>query len=164
MIRPLTATDVHSFIELRQKSLLTEPFAFGADPNVKIDIDQTRRDLLAKSDEDFVLGYFDGEKLGGMIGFIRYSGSKRKHKGWIWGMYVEDEYRKKGVGKRLLETTLAMARDMEGLKKVTLTASSNAIAAIRLYNRYGFSEFGRETEAMIWDDKSIDEIFYELFI
>lgn len=164
MIRPLTATDVHSFVEMRKHSLEREPFAFGADPDLPIDVDEARRSLLAKNDEDFILGYFDGDKLGGMLGLIRYTNTKRKHKAMIWGMYVDDEYRNAGIGRRLMETALAMAKEIDGLRKITLTASSNAIPANRLYTRFGFTEFGREKDAMSWDGNSIDEIHYELFL
>ena len=162
MIRPLTATDANSFVELRKTSLSTDPFAFGADPDQEIDVDEVRRTLLAKHDEDFILGYFDGEKLGGMIGVIRHTNAKRRHKAWVWGMYVDEAYRNSGVGKRLLETALALAREFKDLRKVTLTASSTATSAIRLYMRFGFTEFGREVDAISWIGRSIDEIHYEL--
>ncbi len=164
MIRPLTATDVHSLVELRKQSLEQEPFAFGADPDQTIDVDDARRVLLSKNDEDFILGYFDGDKLGGMLGFQRYTNPKRKHKALIWGMYVDSAYRNAGVGKRLMETALAMAKSIENLRKIILTASSNAIPANRLYTRFGFTEFGREKDAISWNGSSIDEIHYELFL
>lgn len=164
MIRPLTATDVHSFVEMRKQSLDNEPLAFGADPLQIIEVDEARRSLLSKNDEDFILGYFDGDKLGGILGLMRNSNPKRKHKALIWGMYVDDAYRNLGVGKRLMETALAMAKQIDGLRKITLTASSSAIPANRLYTRFGFTEFGRERDAIAWEDDSIDEIHYELFL
>jgi putative acetyltransferase len=51
------------------------------------------------------------------------------------------EYRAKGIGTRLMQATLAKAKEF-GLEKVELHVYSNNNAAIALYRKMGFEEEG----------------------
>lgn len=57
------------------------------------------------------------------------------------GMGLLDTYRGKGIGRRLLTTTLARARAME-LTRIELTVAEDNAAAIHLYERHGFVREG----------------------
>ncbi|MEM9547576.1 MAG: hypothetical protein AAGA77_16470 [Bacteroidota bacterium] len=47
------------------------------------------------------------------------------------------------------------------MQSVLLGASHISDAAIQLYVKMGFVEYGREKNAMIWEGESIDEILME---
>ena len=49
-----------------------------------------------------VIGAYVGGRIVGMIGLKRELGDKHEHKGFMWGFYVERDYRKQGVGRVLL--------------------------------------------------------------
>jgi putative acetyltransferase len=55
-------------------------------------------------------------------------------------MYLHQDYRGKGLGRRLLEHALSEARRL-GFKTVTLETASVLKKAIRLYERYGFKPY-----------------------
>lgn len=59
-----------------------------------------------------------------------------KH-GWIEDVVVDENYRKKGVGKALTEACLEKAREI-GLKEVNLTSNPSREAANSLYQSMGF--------------------------
>jgi putative acetyltransferase len=55
-------------------------------------------------------------------------------------MYLAREMRGRGLGRRLLETALAKARDL-GFRRVTLETASVLVEAIALYKTYGFVRY-----------------------
>ncbi len=161
MIRALNENDVDRFIKIRKDSLQLDPKSFGASPNAKIDRDKTLQDLKEKNDENFILGYFEGEDLVGILGFIRYKNEKTWHKGFIWGVFVYTEHRGKKIGKSLMLECIERARKMQGLQKLMLGASHISAPALGLYQRMGFEIYGREVNAMIWEGEFIDEVLME---
>jgi GNAT superfamily N-acetyltransferase len=67
--------------------------------------------------------------------------------GWTWGtcagiamVWVREDSRRSGVGRRLLATAEQVARDRACLR---LTVSSFTFQAPAFYERYGFVEFAR---------------------
>ena len=161
MIRRLNERDLDLFIKIRSDSLQMEPQSFGADPFAKIDRDQTYRDLKAKNDENFILGYFVEGQLVGTVGFIRYKNSKRKHTGFVWGVFVYKEQRSKNIGKLLMKSCIEQALQLDGLEKIVLGVSHISDRAIDLYQKMGFEIYGIEKQAMIWKGEYIDEILME---
>lgn len=158
MIRTLTPNDIDAFIEVRMLGLKTHPEAFGAAYEEGIDREKTLRNLYAKNDEDFILGYFSGDILVGIVGFVRYTRLKQRHKGWIWGMYVRPEYHGRGIGKALMETCIEGASTLEGLQKIILSVTHTMIPAKKLYESVGFQAYGVEKDSMRVGGMAYDEI------
>lgn len=71
------------------------------------------------------------------------------------GMGLLPAYRGRGVGRRLLEATLADAR-AQGIVRVELEVMETNSAAIRLYQRAGFQHEGRKRRARILDGRAED--------
>ena len=161
MIRRLNEIDLDLFIKIREDSIQLDPKSFGSDPGSKIDRAQTLKDLKAKNDQDFILGYFEENQFVGILGFIRFSNQKTKHKGFIWGVYVYEEYRRKKIGEQLLKSCIDRASKLKGLEKILLGVSHISENALSLYDRMGFAIYGREKNAMIWEGEYIDEILME---
>lgn len=61
----------------------------------------------------------------------------RGEAGWVAGMAVAPEWRRRGVGDRLMRLLLAEARHI-GLRHIQLEALDENAAAIHLYTRLGF--------------------------
>jgi len=113
--------------------------------------------LASGDDENFVVGAFHDSALVGTVGFYRETRLKRRHRGWVWGMYVAPEWRGQGVGRRLLEELIGRARQIPGLERVLLSVSTARPAARRLYASLGFEVFGTEPEALQAGGQCIDE-------
>src|SRR5207247_8398658 len=103
-----------------------------------------------------VFGQFDGADLIGMIGLIRASKVKQRHKATIWGMYVTPRARNKGVGRALLEAAIEHARGW-GLGQLQLSVTEAAPHAKRLYETAGFQPWGQEPRALHWKGRFVDE-------
>ena len=164
MVRALNENDVDLFIRIRNDSLQLDPKSFGASPNAKIDRDKTFEDLRTKNEENFILGYFEENRLVGMLGFLRYQNEKTRHKGFIWGVFVYKEHRGKKIGELLFQECIERVSVLDGMQKILLSSSHVSAAALGLYEKLGFKIYGRETNAMIWEGAFIDEIFFEKFL
>ncbi len=59
------------------------------------------------------------------------------HKGWIEDVVVDEKMRGKGIGKKLIEKLLEVAREKD-LSEVLLFSANHRKAAIGLYTHLGF--------------------------
>jgi ribosomal protein S18 acetylase RimI-like enzyme len=103
-----------------------------------------------------VLGAFSDMKLVAMAGFAIQQGQKRAHKGLLWGMYVRPDARGTGVGRRLIEAVLDVARQRVELIQLTVVRDNEQ--ARRLYASLGFLDYGLEKHALKQDDRYYDEM------
>lgn len=71
------------------------------------------------------------------------------------GMGVVAEHRGRGVGRRLLESTLAAAM-AKGLHRIELEVWASNAAAIRLYESFGFEHEGLRRMARLVDGRAED--------
>ena len=70
--------------------------------------------------------------------------------GGVLGMALRPAFRGRGLGERLVTTTLTAARTF-GLKRVELTVRGDNDRAIRLYERVGFVREGERRNAVLLD-------------
>ena len=165
-IRRLTGLEVESYRQLRAEALEREPWAFTESPaeHQAMPLETVRQRLgSGASDDNFVLGAFDGGKLIGMAGFFCRQGEKIRHRGEIWGVYVAKEHRGKGLGRTLLEELIRQLRSNPGLEQVALGVSVGNISAKRLYESLGFETYGRETHALKIGASYVDEELMVLY-
>jgi len=90
-----------------------------------------------------VFGAFDTD-LVGIVGVRRHMRRKERHKADIWGMYVREDYRGRGFGRRLMEAAIAFAGEQDGLRLLQLTVTDKAARAAALYENLGFVVWGIE--------------------
>lgn len=84
-----------------------------------------------------------------------------QHRGTL-GMAVMRDYRRRGVGTRLLTATLEKARS-KGITRVELEVRSDNQAALALYRKFGFLAEGTVHHAMRLDGAYFDCIRMSLF-
>jgi ribosomal protein S18 acetylase RimI-like enzyme len=163
MIRPLGPEDLDTFIQIRRDSLELFPYAFGGAPGIEIDRDKTLFDLKQKNAENFILGYFDQQKgLIGIVGCFREKGIKYRHKANIWGMFVYPDYQGKKIGEQLLKECIHRISFIHDIHKIRVCATHLSIAAIKLYQKLGFITYGKEQNAMRWNDQALEMVYLDL--
>ena len=71
---------------------------------------------------------------------------------WVLGMGVIGLYRGQGIGKSLLNSALAKAKQ-KGLTRIELTVRESNKAAIALYKKFGFAIEGLHRNAVCINGK-----------
>jgi len=163
-IRRLTDLDAESYRQLRHEALEREPQAFteSVAEHQAMTL-ETIRDRLMAADDNFVLGAFIDRQLIGMAGFFRRRGEKIRHRGGIWGVYVSEECRGKGVGRALLAELIGLVQLLPGIEQVTLAVSRQNVGARSLYESLGFEVYGCEKGALKIGDEYVDEELMVLY-
>ena len=70
------------------------------------------------------------------------------HKATLFGMYVRQAMRGRGIGRLLVEHILRHAQGTGRIEVVQLTVSQSNLGAMNLYARCGFVPFGTEPMAV----------------
>lgn len=84
----------------------------------------------------------EGDNLAGFaLGFAEYGSDQTL--GWIWNLGVRHGWRRRGLGRALLQNEFAVLRE-RGLQRVGLGVDAeNATGAVALYERAGMRQVGR---------------------
>ncbi|MFB4320858.1 GNAT family N-acetyltransferase [Priestia sp. BR_2] len=166
-IRILLPEDAETFRDIRLEGLLNSPESFGIthEEYQSRDIEVIRSGLNRTSDS-FTLGTFDSEnQMIGLVGFKQEQAIKFKHKGFIWGMYVnKPRYRSQGVGKRLIIKVIEIAKQNKGLEQINLCVVVGNQNAKRLYESIGFKVYGIERRALKHNGIDYDEELMTLWL
>ena len=159
-IRPITPADAAAFRELRLEALRTCPLAFTADLAAAEaqppEHWQERAAAATGEGSQVVMLAEDGGRLVGMTGVYTESAPKVAHIGNVWGVYVRQSHRGRGVGERLMHAAINWARG-KGLLLLKLGVETGNAPAIRCYERCGFAIYGTEPMAIRWEGKFYDE-------
>jgi ribosomal protein S18 acetylase RimI-like enzyme len=119
-------------------------------------LDETERFVTAnirKGHPQFVALAQDGEVVG-WCDILPASRPVHAHVG-VLGMGLIGPFRGMGIGRQLIETTLAAARQ-SGLWRTELTVYADNAPAIRLYEQTGFEVEGIKKHAAKIDDRLTD--------
>jgi len=142
-IRRLRVADVEDYRTIRLAALQTEPEAFGS--VYEIEVTRPIDSFAERLASAIVLGAYARERIVGVAGFRQESGPKERHKGVVWGVYVQPDARGQGVAASLIAGIIDAARNI--VEQLTLTVVQGNSAAIALYRQFGFTVYGVEPRA-----------------
>lgn len=154
VVRRLRSTDVRAFRRLRLEGLKESPTAFGSSyaEEVKRPLSHSR-ERIGPSSGKRIFGALENGRLIGIVALVRKEGRKERHKASIFGMYVTPSSRRKGVARKLLEAAIRRAMQLKGVQIIQLAVVTSNIAAMKLYKKAGFAEYGREEDALLISKK-----------
>ena len=143
LIRRLSEADAAAFRAIRLAALELAPEAFAT----QLAAEAARplahfAGILREAD------VFAAEHEGAAIAVARLTPGgppKEAHKAVVNGFFVRPEHRGSGVGAALMAALIAAA--LGRYEQLVLEVVAENAAAIRLYRRFGFVEFGREPRA-----------------
>lgn len=153
-IRRLTSRDAALYRDIRLAALKESPEAFAGTFEA-----ENGQPLAWFSDRlagNAIFGAIRDGTAVGIAGLLIQEGEKKAHKGVLFGMYVRPEARRLGIGARLCEAVVDLARRQ--VEIVQLHVVSDNQPARRLYARLGFIEYGLEKKAMKRNGRYYDEV------
>lgn len=165
-IRPITPADAPAFRDLRIEALRLHPLAFTADlAEAEERPFEWWSDSAGRSTGDgtqVIMLADAGERgLAGMTGVYVPPQPKLAHVGIIWGVYVREPFRGRGLGSSLLRACIDWARG-KGLIGLKLGVAATNDDARRCYERCGFTAYGLEPNCVQWEGRLYDEILMAL--
>ncbi len=155
---------MEAYWQCRLEALERDPEAFSSsvEDHLKLSHDQIRQRLTGDPANNFVLGVFSNGKLMGTAGFARETQPKMRHKGHIWGVYLNAELRGQGIGRRLMQAVLERATKVQGVEQILISVTMTQEVAIALYRSLGFVAWGKESRALKVGGRYIDEEYMVL--
>ncbi|HZH12258.1 MAG TPA: GNAT family N-acetyltransferase [Microvirga sp.] len=155
LIRPLEPADAQAYRGLRLEALAASPEAFGSSYEEEEPLSlETIRRRIAASGPNVIFGAFAGNRLVGMAGFAVYDRKKAAHKGVMWGVYVQAEWRGQSLGKRLVQRVIDHAAQHVIMLEAAVGISNES--ARRTYHALGFKPYGIERKAI-----RVGDVFYD---
>lgn len=82
-----------------------------------------------------------GDEVIGHAGLHGNKNVRRQH-AWGLGISVRDDWQRRGVGTRLMETLIELADHWLGALRIELTVFTDNVAALALYRKFGFEVEG----------------------
>lgn len=164
----LTPSDVDEYRRVRLRALAEHPEAFRSDAEEEAARPtQWWEERLAPRTEShgaFVGAWTAVRRLVGTAGLQFETRRKVCHTAAIVGMYVTPEHAGHGIGARLLDACVEVARAEPSVEILYLTVTSTNSAAIRLYERAGFVAYGLEPGSMRLGDRTFDKLMMALHL
>lgn len=103
---------------------------------------------------------------GAVIGSLTLDGKQRKamrHCAEL-GICVRADYRGQGVGRALMERSIAWARESGVIRRIELQVLARNTIAIQLYEKLGFQHEGRHPRAVYRDEQYLDNLTMGLLL
>ena len=123
-IRPATQADLEQILKIEREAYSTEAYNYVV-----------LRQFLDTS--IFLVAEEYSEVRGFVIGSQKYA----SRTGWLLSLVVAPRYQQKNIGSLMLEAILEQMHQA-GLEEVLLTVSPENEAALRLYNKWKFTDKG----------------------
>ena len=159
-IRRLVSGDLEDYRTIRLAALWGDPVTFGSTYEAEVErpLSHFEQRLAAST----VFAAHDDARIVGMAGFMRESGLKERHKGFLWGMYVAPEARGLSVGRALVQSVVDHAAEV--VEQIILTVTQGNEPAIALYESLGFAVYGVEPRALRSADGYHDDVLMVKFL
>src|ERR1700688_2864960 len=124
-IRLFTEQDAQTLWDLRMQALETDPWSFVDSPEElrAISVEEFAARLRADDAENFIVGAFEQQTAVGMVGCYPEVPLKRRHKAWIWGVFVTPAARGRGIARSLMQAAIVRAEAIDGIEMVMLTVA-----------------------------------------
>jgi len=165
IIEKLKNSEWAKYKKIRLEAVKKEPFAFGGSYSEELkNTDKEWKEKLKKANsEEISLMLFakDRAEVVGMIGIYWSNLDKIKHGVNIYGLYVVEKYRNKGIGKILMQSIVDIVKSRSQFIKLYLYVETNQKKAISLYKKFGFRIVGELEKSMFINGKYVNSFLME---
>ena len=156
--RKLKPNETVLYRQLRLESLKKYPDNFGSNyeaqkSKLKLGFENY---IEQESIDEFIMGAFDNGQLISICGFYRQQDRRSNHRGEIIQIYVQPAYQGKNIGRTILQKTIETIFEIKEIEQIELGVFSNSKAALKIYNKVGFKEYGLQKNYLKSEDNYID--------
>lgn len=144
---------------IRLRSLNDNPFAFDSSADEENFTDIEWKDKL-ESTNGFKVFVEDNGHLVGKMEVDWDERKKIRHNAEVYGVYIDPEYRGKGLGKMLMDEVEKLAREHE-ITRLWLDVVVTQKPAMALYRKLGFREIGRTEKSLKTNGEYYDKLLME---
>lgn len=159
-IRKLLPNRWKEYRELRLESLRKDAIAFSSSYGEEKKLSESEWERRTKN----TLFALSDDKPIGMIACVFNNKRKIRHIANVYGFYVKENYRYRGVGNKLIKSALSLIKKNKDIIKIGLTVNPKQKAAVRLYKKFGFKVVGKLRKDLLVNSKFYDELVMEKFI
>lgn len=152
-VRKLEAADADAYQALRLEGLLHHPCEFGTAYEEEVDFSRTDIERRLAFGQNY--GAFLNGRLAALAGFRRCDRLKKKHKGELFGVYVQRHARGRGLGEAVVRHVVDVARGE--VEQLLATVASLNRPARALYAKLGFEVYGHEPRGQKVGDRYYDQ-------
>ncbi|MGE4529175.1 MAG: N-acetyltransferase family protein [Rhodospirillaceae bacterium] len=145
-IRVLTETDAPAFRDLRLAGIAEHPEYFGA-PYAEEEaagLPLFEKRIRGSLPGDAMFGVFRGERMVGIAGMFRAASGTMRHRGTLWGVYVDPAERGGDTAERLIRAVIAHARQHVDVLTGLVTVTNPRARAFYVRLGFGFSGIERK--------------------
>ena len=164
VIKKAALKDWKDYREIRLDALRTNPESFGSSYEEEFDRTESKwKEKLGDKNRAILLA-LDGEKAIGILIIIFESGIKLAHIANIFSVYVQPNYRGKGISTELMKEALSLIKSRRGTVKINLHVTTNQLPAINLYKKFGFKIAGELRKELKIKANYYNSYIMELFL
>ena len=156
LIRQLKPIDAEDVLDVFKKICDETPFLGRPSDTISIDVD-AERTILGATGKHYIGAFVDGKYVGN-VSWKEGKTFRTRHRATI-GIGILQAYTGMHIGWHLLRAAEDVCKE-EGFEQLTLTVAARNINAQKLYTRFGFEQWGLETEGIIYEDGSHDDMIY----
>ena len=158
LIRRLGVADYEEFKAIRGASLEAHPESYATNGEDWRNAPREKIEALLVADDAPIIGAFR-PRLIGIVGLRREGRPSVRHKASLWGLYVDPGHRREGVATALVSSVLTLASSLPGLELVRLVVDADNAAAISVFARSGFEQYGLEPRARLAVGRYHDQLY-----
>ncbi len=146
--------------DLRLKALRDNPLAFDSSPEDEERLSEEEWKEKLEEENDFKIFIEDNGKLVAKMEVEWDKRAKVRHIAEVYGVYIDPDYRGKGLGSMLMNEIERLA-PQHGIKKLWLDVVVTQAPAMGLYRKLGFREIGKTEMSIQVDGQYHDKLLME---
>ena len=142
--RILKPSESKKYREIRLECLQNAKENFGSTYEESVIMPELFFESAIKNEDEHnkIFGAFDDDTLAAICGYRRESSLKTRHRALLVQVYTKPEYRGKKISYELMKFMIEKLFEDETMQQITLGVVSDNHAAMKVYERLGFKEYG----------------------
>jgi ribosomal protein S18 acetylase RimI-like enzyme len=164
VVRQLGVADAPRYRALRLESLRQFPDSHRSDYGEALEQPLSWAEKRLSTAGEYWFGAFDGQELVGAVCLRTDQSAKVRHVATLAALAVDGRRHGQRIGSTLVAHLIGFARSLGHIRQVNLTVWEGNTRAERLYDAFGFAQFGLERDAFALEGRYYGKQHRQLFL